>query len=144
MSDITVKCRLEGAAEAPKYATTGAAGCDVCSGVDIVLPPRDHRLVRTGLFLEVPDGFEGRLVPRSGLAMKHGITLMNCVGIIDSDYRGEVGALLWNTSDVAYEVKKGDRIAQLIIAPVVRAHFEVVDELTDTSRGSGGFGSTGR
>jgi dUTP pyrophosphatase len=76
--------------------------------------------------------------------MKHGITLMNCVGIIDSDYRGEVGALLWNTSDVAYEVKKGDRIAQLIIAPVVRAHFEVVDELTDTSRGSGGFGSTGR
>lgn len=127
----------------PAYATDGAAGMDVLAAEDAILPPGGRHAVPTGLALAVPDGFELQVRPRSGLALKHGISLPNTPGTIDSDYRGELKIILINLGDQPFEVRRGDRIAQLVLAPVVRATWLKVDELDETHRGEGGFGSTG-
>jgi dUTP pyrophosphatase len=129
--------------ELPDYATAGAAGMDVVAAEDVLLPPGGRHAVTTGLALAVPDGFELQVRPRSGLALKHGISLPNTPGTIDSDYRGELKIILINLGDREFEVRRGDRIAQLVLAPVVRAVWLEVDELDETRRGEGGFGSTG-
>ena len=132
----------------PAYETDGAAGLDLRAAVPedrpLILPPGRRAAVPTGLVLELPDGHEGQVRPRSGLALKHGITCLNTPGTIDSDYRGEVKVILANLGDAPFTVARGDRIAQLVPAPVQRATVEVRDALDDTARGSGGFGSTGR
>lgn len=133
--------------ELPAYETAGAAGMDLRAAIAadrklIVLPGR-RTLVPTGLIFEIPDGYEGQVRPRSGLALKHGITCLNTPGTIDSDYRGEVQVLLVNLGDEAFAVTRGMRIAQLVIAPVLRAKIEERSLAAETSRGSGGFGSTG-
>ncbi len=134
--------------ELPAYATSGAAGADLRANfpdrAGFVLDPSARALIPTGLAMAIPHGFEVQVRPRSGLALKHGIALVNSPGTIDSDYRGEVGVIVLNTSDVAFEVTHGMRIAQMVIAPVVQADFETVETLADTARGVGGFGSTGR
>ena len=129
--------------ELPVYATDGAAGMDVLAAEDVTLPPGDRYAVATGLALAIPPGFEIQVRPRSGLALKHGITLLNTPGTIDSDYRGELKVILINLGGEAFKVRRGDRIAQLVLAPVTRAAWLKVDELDDTQRGEGGFGSTG-
>jgi dUTP pyrophosphatase len=123
----------------------GAAGADVVAALhtDLVLEPGERALVPTGFALEVPVGFEVQVRPRSGLALKHGVTLLNSPGTIDSDYRGPVGVILVNLGREPYTVKRGDRIAQLILAPVSRAAFAEHAQLAQSERGSGGFGSTG-
>ena len=132
----------------PCYASTGAAGADLRANfVDrgsVVLEPRARVLVPTGLRLAVPAGFEVQIRPRSGLALKHGITLPNTPGTIDSDYRGPLGVIVMNAGTEPFEIKHGERIAQMVLAPVVQAEFELVDALSTTARGAGGFGSTGR
>lgn len=129
--------------ELPAYATEGAAGMDVLAAEDVVLQPGGRHAVATGLALAVPDGFELQVRPRSGLALKHGISLPNTPGTIDSDYRGELKVILINLGDFPFEIRRGDRIAQLVLAPVVRATWLKVEELDETARGEGGFGSTG-
>lgn len=126
------------------YMTPGAAGMDLYSDEDVAIFGGDRVAVSTGIALEIPPGFEGQIRPRSGLAIKHGVTVLNAPGTIDSDYRGEVKVLLVNHDHSAHIVHRGDRIAQLVIAPVVRADVEVVSELSDTARGAGGIGSTGK
>jgi dUTP pyrophosphatase len=126
----------------PARGSDGAAGYDISSIVDIVVPALDHRAVATGLAIRVPEGTYGRVAPRSGLAYKHGIDVL--AGVIDEDYRGEVKVILYNTSDRDYIVRKGDRIAQLILEKIVTPDVAIVLELEDTERGVGGFGSTGR
>lgn len=135
----------------PSYQTAGAAGADIRANLrpearetGFILDPMRRAIVPTGLRMEVPAGFEVQIRPRSGLALKHGITLPNTPGTIDSDYRGPLGVLLINLGDEPYTIHHGDRIAQLIVAPVVQARFEAVSALTATARGDGGFGSTGR
>jgi dUTP pyrophosphatase len=130
----------------PTYASAGAAGADLCAAISdsIVLEPGKRTSVPTGLVLELPPGHEGQVRPRSGLASKHGVTVLNTPGTIDSDYRGEVVVVLVNHGDMAIMIRRGDRIAQLIIAPVVQARFAEADELGATERAGGGFGSTGR
>jgi dUTP pyrophosphatase len=128
----------------PAYQTVGSAGCDVPSRKELVIPPHQRMLVPTGLKMEIPEGFECQIRPRSGTALKHGITVLNSPSTIDSDYRGEVGVVLINTSDEPFTVKQYDRIAQFVFAPVTVAEFELVDELSTTDRGAKGFGSTGR
>ena len=125
----------------PVYKTAGAAGCDVTASEYITLRPGESSLVKTGLFLEIPEGFECQVRPRSGLAAKHGITVLNSPGTIDSDYRGELGVILVNHGSETYTVKEGERIAQLVFAPVVQASFVEVDELSSTVRNDRGFGS---
>ena len=130
----------------PAYATPGAAGADVRAqvpGGSVAIAPGARALIATGLRVAVPDGFELQLRPRSGLALRHGITLPNSPGTIDSDYRGPLGVIVMNAGDVPFEVNHGDRICQAVIAPVVQARFLLVDELDETKRGQGGFGSTG-
>ncbi len=129
--------------ELPAYATDGAAGMDVLAAEDVTLPPGGRHAVATGLALAVPDGFEVQVRPRSGLALKHGISLPNTPGTIDSDYRGELKIILINLGDQPFAIRRGDRVAQLVLAPVVRATWLKVDELDETQRGEGGFGSTG-
>jgi dUTP pyrophosphatase len=128
----------------PSQATPGAAGYDIASADDGRLAPLERRLFRTGFAIAVPDGFECQLRPRSGLALKHGITLPNTPATIDSDYRGELQIMLVNLGAEPFEVTRGMRIAQMIIARVERVSFRAVDALPDTARGAGGFGSTGR
>jgi dUTP pyrophosphatase len=128
----------------PRYETAGAAGMDLRADVPFDLVPGERKLVPTGLALEIPQGYEGQVRPRSGLAVRHGIALVNSPGTIDSDYRGEVQVVLVNLGQAPVAFARGDRIAQLVIAPVTRASLEVVDDLTATDRGGGGFGSTGR
>lgn len=129
----------------PLYKTSGAAGADVCAFISekIVLKKGERILVPTGLFFEIPEGFEIQVRPRSGLAFKNGITVLNTPGTIDSDYRGELNVLLANFGDDDFEIKNGDRIAQIIVAPVTLGDFVQVESLSETERGSGGFGSTG-
>jgi len=129
--------------ELPAYASEGAAGMDVLAAEDVTLAPGARHGVATGLAFAIPEGFEIQVRPRSGLALKHGISVPNAPGTIDSDYRGEVKVILINHGDQAFEVKRGDRIAQLVLAPVTRANWLVVDQLDETERGEGGFGSTG-
>ena len=128
----------------PTYATHGAAGMDVVAAEDLDLMPGQRHAVATGFKVAIPEGFEIQVRPRSGLALKHGITVPNTPGTIDSDYRGEVKVILANLGSEPFEVKRGERIAQLVPAPVLRARFTEVHELEETARGSGGFGSTGR
>ena len=129
----------------PAYATTGAAGLDIVAAVteDLVLAPGGRSAVPTGLSMAVPAGHEVQVRPRSGLALRHGVTVANAPGTIDSDYRGEVKILLVNLGDADFTVSRGMRIAQIVLAPVTRADPKLVEELDDTARGSGGFGSTG-
>ena len=127
----------------PAYQTKEAAGFDLHSIEDIVLNPGERKLIATGLAFEIEYGYEVQIRPRSGLAFKHGITVLNTPGTIDSDYRGEIKVLLINHSNEKFEIKKGDRIAQAVVAPVIQAKIVEVDELSDTARGESGFGSTG-
>lgn len=138
--------KLRPGAQAPRYMSAGAAGMDLssASAEAITIAPGGRVAVPTGLALEIPPGFEGQVRPRSGLARKFGITLPNAPGTIDSDYRGEVQVLLANLGAEPYVVNLGDRIAQLVIAPVVTAELEEADALEDSARGDGGFGHTGR
>lgn len=127
----------------PHYATQGAAGMDVVSAEDVTLAPMARHAVATGLAVAIPEGFEVQVRPRSGLALKHGITLPNTPGTIDSDYRGELKCILVNLGAEPFEIRRGDRIAQLVVAPVQIGRMVEVEALDDTVRGSGGFGSTG-
>lgn len=129
----------------PAYATAGAAGLDVVAAVaePVTLAPGERRLIPTGLAIALPAGYEAQVRPRSGLALKHGIALVNSPGTIDEDYRGEVGIILINLGSDSFTINRGDRIAQIVVAPVTRALLAEVDELPDTARGAGGFGSTG-
>jgi len=129
----------------PSYETTASAGMDLRAHIDapIVLQPLERAIVKTGLFIELPFGYEAQVRPRSGLAAKKGITVANAPGTIDADYRGEIGVILINLSKEAYTVENGERIAQMVIAKHERALWEEVSELSQTSRGAGGFGSTG-
>lgn len=127
----------------PGYATSGAAGMDVVSAEDLVLAPGARHAVATGFAMAIPPGYEVQVRPRSGLALKHGITCLNTPGTIDSDYRGEVKVILANLGEAPFAIGRGDRIAQLVPAPVQRAVLEEAESLDETERGSGGFGSTG-
>jgi dUTP pyrophosphatase len=129
--------------ELPKYASAGAAGMDVLAAEDVTLAPGARHAVATGLALAIPEGFEVQVRPRSGLALKHGISVPNTPGTIDSDYRGELKVIMINHGSEPFAIARGDRVAQLVLAPVTRAAWEEVAELDETSRGSGGFGSTG-
>jgi dUTP pyrophosphatase len=141
---MTVRFRLlDSSAKLPTYAHPGDAGMDVCSIEDVVIAPGARHLVKTGFAMELPDGFEAQVRPRSGLAIKSGITVLNTPGTIDSGYRGEVGVILINLSDVPFHVEKGMKIAQMVIAKFERAEIEEVSELSSSERGAGGFGSTG-
>ena len=128
----------------PGYATAHAAGLDVVAAESLTLAPGARHAVATGFAIAIPDGFEVQVRPRSGLALKHGITCLNTPGTIDADYRGEVKVILANLGDSPFEIIRGERIAQLVPAPVLQAKFNMVDSLSRTDRGSGGFGSTGR
>lgn len=130
--------------ELPRYETAGSAGMDLRADEPFALAPGERRLVPTGLSLEIPPGHEGQVRPRSGLAVRHGIALVNAPGTVDSDYRGEVKVLLVNLGHEAVTFARGDRIAQLVIAPVVRAELELAEGLAGSGRGAGGFGSTGQ
>ena len=129
----------------PDYATSGSAGLDLAAALDgdLVLPPGGRALVPTGFAIALPGGFEAQLRPRSGLAAKHGISVLNAPGTVDSDYRGEIMVCLVNLGDAPYTVRHGERIAQMVVAPVTRIAWAPADELPDTARGAGGFGSTG-
>ena len=127
----------------PAYATGGAAGMDVLSAEDVVLAPGARHPVATGFAVAIPEGYEIQVRPRSGLALKHGISLPNTPGTIDSDYRGELKVILINLGAEDFAIARGDRIAQLVLAPVTLAAWQEVEELDDTARGAGGFGSTG-
>ncbi len=129
----------------PQYETEGASGMDLRAFLKepIILESLERRLIPTGLFIEIPKGFEGQVRPRSGMSIKHGITLINCVGTIDSDYRGELCVPVVNLSREAYTIQDGDRIAQLVIAEYAKVVSVQVSELSETDRGKGGFGSTG-
>ncbi len=130
----------------PNYETMGSAGMDLRANLDvaIVLKPMERMLIPTGLFVEIPLGFEGQIRPRSGLAIKHGLSLINCVGTIDSDYRGEIKIPLVNLSNDAFTIEHGERVAQFVLAAHSTVEWSLQDSLNDTERGAGGFGSTGK
>ena len=138
--------RLENNRVLPEYKTVGASGMDLCAGISepITIKPLERKLIPTGLKIELEHGFEAQIRPRSGLSIKHGITLINCVGTIDEDYRGEIQIPVVNLSNVEYTILPDERIAQMVIAKYEQADIEVVTELSDTVRGEGGFGSTGK
>jgi len=129
----------------PAYATAGAAAMDLVAALnaDVVMPPGGRALIPTGLSIALPDGYEAQVRPRSGLALKQGVTVLNSPGTIDADYRGEVGVILVNLGDAPFTVKRGERIAQMVVAPVAQAALREVATLPATARGAGGFGSTG-
>lgn len=129
--------------ELPRYATDGAAGMDVLAAEDVTIAPGARHAVASGFAMAIPPGYEIQVRPRSGLAFKHGITVPNTPGTIDSDYRGELKIILINLGAEPFEVHRGDRVAQLVLAPVTQAAWHEVDELDETARGEGGFGSTG-
>ena len=143
---VRVACvRLRPDVALPAYQSAGAVGLDLRAAIDdeIVIAPGERRLVPTGLSIAIPEGFEGQVRPRSGLALKHGITVLNAPGTIDPDYRGEVMVLLVNHGDAPFTVRRGERVAQLVVCPVAKAELVVVDSLDETARGGGGYGSTG-
>jgi dUTP pyrophosphatase len=145
MIDIQVKRLPHGEGlPLPSYATEHAAGLDVVAAESLTLAPGARHAVATGFAIAIPHGYEVQVRPRSGLALKHGITCLNTPGTIDSDYRGEVKVILANLGSDPFEIARGERIAQLVPAPVLRAAFAEVESLDDTARGAGGFGSTGR
>lgn len=153
MTNPTVKFKwlpdADQTVELPAYQTAGAAGADVRANfgttpTTFVLPANDRALIPTGLAIAVEDGFEVQVRPRSGLALKQGITVLNTPGTVDCDYRGPLGVILFNTTDEDITIEHGDRIAQLVVAPVTIAEFAVVEEFDQTERGEGGYGSTGK
>ena len=129
----------------PSYMSAHAAGADLCAALDadLVLAPGERALVPTGISIALPPGFEAQVRPRSGLALRDGVTCLNSPGTIDADYRGPIGVILANLGSSAVTIRRGDRIAQLVVAPVSQAQFEIVEELPETVRGADGFGSTG-
>jgi len=148
MSRIVVKLQVLPHGEGlplPNYATEGSAGVDLAAAIDaaVTLLPGDRVNVPTGIALALPDGWEGQVRSRSGLALKHGVTVLNSPGTIDADYRGEVKVILANLGNAAVTISRGERIAQLVIAPVSRAEWQLTADLPQTRRGAGGFGSTG-
>lgn len=146
MSDVAVKILPHGEGlPLPAYATAGAAGMDLCAALDapVTLQPGERRLIPSGLAIALPQGFEAQLRPRSGLALKNGVTVLNSPGTIDCDYRGEVKALLINHGAEPFTIERGMRIAQIVVAPVTQVRLRVVADLDDTARGAGGYGSTG-
>jgi len=138
--------RMEHNKSVPEYKTEGAAGMDLCAAISepITLKPLERYLIPTGLKIELEHGYEAQIRPRSGLSIKHGISLINCVGTVDEDYRGEVCVGVVNLSNEEYTIQPDERIAQMVIARAEQARIEVVTELSETSRGEGGFGSTGK
>ena len=147
MNKINLKIKkLNEKVNTPNYQTEGAAGMDLSAFIpqEITLNPLERKLIPTGLKIELPQGYEAQIRPRSGMSIKHGITLINCVGTIDEDYRGEICIPVVNLSNEAFTIHNGDRIAQMIISPVTQANIEVVQELSTTIRNEGGFGSTGK
>ena len=140
-----IRIKAKKGAVIPHYATEGAAGADISAylSAPVTLRPCEYKAIPTGLFMEIPEGYEVQVRPRSGLALKHGITVLNAPGTIDSDYRGEVKVILINHSSEAFTIQNGDRIAQIVVARVHRLPFVEVDDLSATERGEGGFGSTG-
>ncbi|HBJ59954.1 MAG TPA: dUTP diphosphatase [Verrucomicrobia bacterium] len=136
--------RIHPQATLPAYAHASDAGMDIRSVAEVVLPARGRALVPTGLVMLLPPGYEAQVRPRSGLALKNGITVLNAPGTIDAGYRGEIGVILFNTTEVDYIVHIGDRIAQLVIAPVTQVEPVEANEIDETTRGAGGFGSTGK
>ena len=143
MADLKVKILVESNSVMPTYASSQAAGLDLRTSIDFNLHPGERRLIPTGLRLEIPIGYEGQVRPRSGLALKNGISMVNSPGTIDSDYRGEIGLILINHGSETFEAKQGDRIGQIVFAPVTRVELVQVEELEDSSRGEQGFGSSG-
>jgi dUTP pyrophosphatase len=143
---MEIRYTMKAGATAPEYKSEGAAGADICAFLEesVVIHPGQRCLLPTGVFVEIPSGFEIQVRPRSGLALKNGITVLNAPGTIDSDYRGEIGVVLINLGDSPFTVNHGDRIAQLVVAPVLRAAFALSEALSDTVRGAGGYGSTGK
>ena len=140
---IWVKVITDDNALIPKYQTSGSAGCDLISTVDVVIPLGSRRIIGTGLKMEIPSGFGAMVCSRSGLAAKHGIHVLNGNGIIDNDYVGEIKVILHNAGQEDFIIKKGDRIAQLLFFPIFQAIFQTATKLAETIRGEGGFGSTG-
>lgn len=143
---INIKYNSKEGAIVPEYKTAGAAGADLCAYLPseiVIIPPGKSALVPTGLFFEIPEGYEVQVRPRSGLAAKNGVTVLNTPGTIDSDYRGEVKVILINLGEKDFTINNGDRIAQMVVAPVTTADFTFAENLSETDRGSGGMGSTG-
>lgn len=138
---MTVKIKVVG--NVPTYARAGDAGCDLVANENVTIGAQSRKLVKTGTWVEIPDGYVGLIHPRSGLALKQGITVLNTPGTIDSGYRGEIGVILYNSTHDIIEIDRGTRIAQLVFQKFETAEFEVVDSLTESDRGEGGFGSTG-
>lgn len=145
MNEVDIKLIANKGAVVPCYKTAGAAGADVCALLDdkVVLKPGERTILPTGLFFEIPQGYEIQVRPRSGLAAKNGVTVLNTPGTIDSDYRGELKVILINLGDSDFEISSGDRIAQIVVAPVTLGNFIQVESISETERGTGGFGSTG-
>lgn len=143
MQTVKIPIVLQSGSELPAYATPGSAGMDLRSLESLEIPSMGRAMVPTGLRIAVPAGYEAQVRPRSGLSIKHGLTLINPPGTIDSDFRGEVNVLVINLGQESYTIKAGERIAQLVICPVARAEWHAVEELSDSERGEGGFGSTG-
>lgn len=147
-SESRIRVRLLGKKSAdmlPAYQTEGAAGMDLRADIeeDVILPPLGRALIPTGIAVALPPGVEGQVRPRSGLAVRHGVTCLNSPGTIDSDYRGEIRVVLVNFGSEPFTIRRGDRIAQMVLSPVLRASIQVMDDLDETRRGEGGFGSTG-
>lgn len=142
---IKIKVVNKGRQQLPAYATSQSAGMDLRANIDtpITLRPMERRIIPTGLYIALPPGFEAQVRPRSGLALKHGITVLNSPGTIDADYRGEIGVLLVNLSTDDFIITEGERIAQMVILRHEQGEFELTDELDDTERGAGGYGHTG-
>lgn len=144
---IKVKVYNESGLPLPKYETEGSAGMDVCAKIDVELPGNETKLIPTGLFVQIPGGYEIQVRPRSGVSLKTGLRVANAPGTVDSDYRGEICVIMTNTSQVHYNIKQGERVAQLVLSKVPQISWMQCtskEELTDTYRGSGGFGSTGQ
>lgn len=142
-----IQVKMLAGLETPSYATKNSSGVDLKSNEDVLIFPMERKLVHTGLYMEIPEGYEGQVRPRSGLALKHGITVLNTPGTIDADYRGEICVILYNSNPPGsdpYEVKKGDKIAQMVFASVIQAEIIPVNELSSTDRGEGGFGHSGK
>ena len=145
MNTCEIKCVAKDGVAVPSYETSGAAGADVRAFLNepVVIPVGKRAMIPTGLFFAIPEGFEIQVRPRSGLAAKNGVTVLNTPGTIDSDYRGELKVILINLGDEDFEIKSGDRIAQIIVAPVTIGNFIQCESISETERGAGGFGSTG-
>ncbi len=146
LKDMEIKIINRSGHALPAYQTAGSAGVDLRAHLEqtVILEPMQRKLIPTGLYIELPEGYEAQVRPRSGLALKHGITVLNSPGTIDADYRGEISVLLINLSAERFEVASGERIAQMVIAKHEVAQFVLVEELSQTERGTGGYGSTGK